>query len=233
MHVAIIMDGNGRWATNRGLPRVMGHRRGVKAVEDIVKFAPSIGIDVITLYAFSTENWKRPAKEVETLFRLFKFFFVQKAQEFKRLGFKVCFIGSRVGLPAAITQTMDHVSDLTQDCQRMTVNIAINYGGQAEILDATKIIAQQVADGTLSVDDIDETAFSNATHLAHCAAPDLIVRTGGDVRLSNFLLWHVAYSELSFSDTLWPDYTPAELSAVVNDFAGKDRRFGGLTKKAV
>lgn len=233
MHVAIIMDGNGRWATQRGLPRVMGHRRGVKTVEEIVRHSPDLGIKTLTLYAFSTENWRRPPKEVDVLFRLFKFFFVQKAQELKKENVKVCFIGSRVGLAPAVLKTMDHVSDLTKDCTRLTLNIAINYGGQSEIIDATKDIAKRVASGEISVDDIDEKMFSKSTHMAHCSAPDLIIRTGGDVRLSNFLLWHAAYSEMSFMNVLWPDFTAHDLDVAIADFSGKERRFGGLVKKAV
>lgn len=233
MHVAIIMDGNGRWATNKGLPRVMGHRRGVKTVEDIVRHAPDVGITVLTLYAFSTENWKRPPKEVDTLFRLFKFFFVQKAQELKKENVRVCFIGSRQGLAKSVVKTMDYVSELTKDCTRLTLNIAINYGGQAEILEATKALARQVAAGDIDADDINEQMFTGATHLAHCDAPDVIVRTGGDMRISNFLLWHAAYSELFFTDVLWPDFKPENLDDILASFELKERRFGGLVQKAV
>lgn len=226
MHVALILDGNGRWATNRGLPRVFGHRAGVLRVEECVRIAPDIGITDLTLYAFSTENWRRPAREVNALFALLKLYFTRKAQELASEGVRVRFIGRRADLHRSVVATMERVEALTQNGKRLNLNIAVDYGGRDEILRVMRVAADMVRDGAMTSAEIDEDFVTRHSDLAASGQPDLVIRTGGDQRISNFLLWHIAYSELEFVDALWPDFTAAALEKIIANFGNRERRFG-------
>lgn len=228
MHVAIIMDGNGRWAESRGSSRIKGHKEGAKRVEDIVKHASKIGIKTLTLYAFSTENWERPSLEIETLFQLIKLYLRKKVRILKVENVKINFIGRRDQLPKSVVAEMHNSEDATQNCTGLKLNIAVDYGGRDEILRAVnQFIAKNV--GGLQ---IDEASLKKYSDLKDQPDPDLIIRTGGDQRLSNFMLWHAAYSELSFVDTLWPDFFTGDLDLVLTNFGTRTRRFGKVTQVA-
>ena len=229
MHIAIIMDGNGRWAQKQELPRTMGHRAGVLAVEECVRAAANLNVTDLTLYAFSTENWRRPRPEISALFRLFNGYFKNKASELKKEGVSVRFIGRRDKLSKAVLKTMHEVETLTKDGVRLILNIGIDYGGRDEILRATNKLIDGVLRRKILPSDIDEDLFSKYTDLPfNRADPDLIIRTGGDRRLSNFMLWHAAYSEIEFTDTLWPDFDKSHLAASIESLKIRNRRFGGL-----
>ena len=229
MHVAIIMDGNGRWAQNKNLPRTLGHRAGVLAVEECVRSAAHLNVTDLTLYAFSTENWKRPRPEISALFRLFNGYFKNKAHELRQEGVSVHFIGRRDKLSKAVLKTMHEVETLTEGGTRLFLNIGIDYGGRDEILRATNKLVDGVLAGKISKDEIDENLFKNYTDLsAGRSDPDLIIRTGGEHRLSNFMLWHAAYSEIEFSDVLWPDFDEQHLKKSIIRLNTRNRRYGGL-----
>ena len=227
MHVAIIMDGNGRWAKRQGLPRAFGHRAGAHRVEECVRAAPSIGISSMTLYAFSTENWKRPKYEITAIFRLFRVFFRRKAEELKSENVRVRFIGRRDNLSQQVLETVNWVENLTSDCTGLNLNIAIDYGGRNELVRIIEKVVADSAAGTLC-SPIDEQAITARSDLPLGPPPDLIIRTGGDRRISNFLLWHIAYSELDFVDKLWPDFSDNDLGAAVDRFRARSRRYGGV-----
>ena len=233
MHIAIIMDGNGRWAQKQGLLRTLGHRAGVLAVEECVRAAANLNVTDLTLYAFSTENWRRPRPEISALFRLFNGYFKKKASELKKEGVSVRFIGRRDKLSKAVLKTMHEVETLTKDGVRLILNIGIDYGGRDEILRATNKLIDGVLRRKILPSDIDEDLFSKYTDLPfNRADPDLIIRTGGDRRLSNFMLWHAAYSEIEFSDTLWPDFEHNHLARSIERLNSRSRRFGGLVNSA-
>lgn len=231
MHVAIIMDGNGRWATDRGLPRVFGHRAGVKRVEETVRAAPDLGISALTLYAFSTENWKRPDREVNALFTLLRVYFNRKAQELFAEGVRVRFIGNRDRLSRNVVQTMTMVEELTAPCTRLMLNIAVDYGGRDEMLRVMRGLVAQAAAGEIAPADVNDEQVRALSDLADMPEPDLLIRTGGERRLSNFLLWHLAYSELDFLPMLWPDFTTTDLGDALERFRGRERRYGGVVRK--
>ena len=229
MHIAIIMDGNGRWAQKQGLLRTLGHRAGVLAVEECVRAAAYLNVTDLTLYAFSTENWRRPRPEISALFRLFNGYFKNKARELKDEGVSVRFVGRRDKLSKAVLKTMTEVETLTKGGDRLILNIGIDYGGRDEILRATNKLIDGVLRRKILPSDIDEDLFSKYTDLPfNRADPDLIIRTGGDRRLSNFMLWHAAYSEIEFSDALWPDFDKSHLAASIESLKIRNRRFGGL-----
>ena len=229
MHIAIIMDGNGRWAQEQGLPRAMGHRAGVLSVEECVRSAANLNVTDLTLYAFSTENWKRPRPEISALFRLFNWYFKNKARELKKEGVSVRFIGRRDKLSKAVLKTMYEVETLTQGGDRLILNIGIDYGGRDEILRTTNKLIDGVLKRKILPSNIDEDLFSQYTDLPiNRRDPDLIIRTGGDRRLSNFMLWHAAYSEIEFTDTLWPDFDRTHLAKSIEGLNSRNRRFGGL-----
>ena len=229
MHIAIIMDGNGRWAQKQELPRTMGHRAGVLAVEECVRAAANLNVTDLTLYAFSTENWRRPRPEISALFRLFNGYFKNKARELKDEGVSVRFIGRRDKLSKAVLKTMNEVETLTKGGDRLILNIGIDYGGRDEILRATNKLIDGVLKRKILPSDIDEDLFFKYTDLPFNRADlDLIIRTGGDRRLSNFMLWHAAYSEFEFTDTLWPDFDKSHLAASIESLKIRNRRFGGL-----
>lgn len=208
--------------------RVVGHRAGVLRVEECVRIAPDIGITDLTLFAFSTENWERPAREVNALFGLLKFYFTSKAKELAQENVRVRFIGRRADLHPSVVRTMETVEAVTANGTKLNLNIAVDYGGRDEIVRVMRIAADRVRDGTMASADIDEAFVVRHSDLAVSGPPDLVIRTGGDRRISNFLLWHIAYSELEFVDALWPDFTAPALQTIVGRFAGRARRFGRI-----
>ena len=227
-HVAIIMDGNGRWAKARGLPRVAGHRRGADAVRRVVRSAGELGIPVLTLFAFSTENWTRPANEVSDLMGLLRHYLRNELEELHKNGARLKVIGNREGLAADIVRDISDAETRTRSNSRIDVNICINYGARAEILRATRNLARQVAAGELSVDRIDEDLFERELLTAGVPDPDLLIRTSGEQRISNFMLWQCAYAELVFVDTLWPDFGKEHLEQAIAEFRRRERRYGGV-----
>lgn len=231
-HVAIIMDGNGRWARDRGLPRGAGHRRGVETLRQIVKDAAELGLECMTLYSFSSENWKRPADEVADLLGLLRHFIRKDLAELHQNNLRVRVIGGRDNLPDDIGRMITDAERLTQKNSGMTVVIAFNYGSKDEIARAARRIAEDVAAGTLSLSEIDSDAVDARLDTADLPALDLMIRTGGEYRLSNFLLWQAAYAELVFTPVFWPAFTRGDLEAALATFAGRQRRFGGLRHEA-
>lgn len=227
-HVAIIMDGNGRWAKARGLPRVAGHRRGADAVRRVVRGAGELGIPVLTLFAFSTENWTRPADEVSDLMGLLRHYLRNELEELHKNGARLRVIGNRDGLAADIVRDIADAENLTRNNSRIDVNICINYGSRDEILRATRSLARQVAAGALEADRIDANLFERELLTAGVPDPDLLIRTSGEQRISNFLLWQCAYSELVFVDTLWPDFGKDDLERAISEFRRRERRYGGV-----
>jgi len=222
MHVAIIMDGNGRWAKERGLPRIEGHRKGAEKAEKVVEWAADLNIDYITLYAFSTENWKRPWDEVKFLFTLFVDFIKKRVNRMKDEGVKVKIMGRREGLPQEILDVWDWVEEETKNEERITLVIAFNYGGRAEILDAVNKIIKG------KIDVVDEKTFRKYLYIPELPDPDLVIRTSGEMRISNFLLWQIAYSELIFVKKYWPDFDKEDLKFALEEFSRRQRRFGGI-----
>jgi undecaprenyl diphosphate synthase len=227
-HVAIIMDGNGRWAKARGLPRVAGHRRGADAVRRVVRGAGELGIPVLTLFAFSTENWARPADEVADLMGLLRHYLRNELEELRKNGARLRVIGNRDGLAADIVRDIADAEKTTSANARIDVNICINYGARDEILRATRRMAQKVASGEITVDGIDQNSFERELLTAGLPDPDLLIRTSGEQRISNFLLWQCAYSELVFVDTLWPDFGKEHLERAIVEFRRRERRYGGV-----
>ncbi len=227
-HIGIIMDGNGRWAKKRGLPRSAGHREGAKTLEKITRFAGDIGIKYITYYAFSTENWKRPTKEVESLMKLM----VMYLDDYKRLlggeDIRIRIIGKREGLSEEILEKINIVEENTKHNSKITMNIAVNYGGREDILNAVKTIATKVEKGDLHPEDITEAEISDNLYTEYMPDPDLIIRPSGELRLSNFLIWQCAYSEFWFSDINWPDFTKDDFLKAISDFQKRNRRYGGV-----
>lgn len=231
-HVAIIMDGNGRWAAQRGLPRAEGHRRGVEALRRTVKAAADLGIRYLTIYSFSSENWRRPAAEVADLMGLLKLFVRRDLAELHRTNVRVRIIGCRDALAPDIRALLNEAEALTQANTGLTLVVAFNYGARDEILRAVKALAGEVAAGRLSAEDIDLDAIGSRLDTAGIPDPDLVIRTSGEQRLSNFLLWQSAYAEFVFTPVLWPDFDRAALEAAVLEFQQRDRRFGGLSVRA-
>jgi undecaprenyl diphosphate synthase len=227
-HVAIIMDGNGRWATNRGWPRLVGHRKGAERVKEIVRAAPDLGIKWLTIYAFSTENWKRSTEEVLGLMRIFARYIEREADRLAAEGVRMRFIGDRSRLEPKLQRLMAGIETRTAGLTRLNLTVAINYGGRDEILRAMRAIAQQVAAGKLAPEAIDEALFTARLDTHDLPDPDLVIRTSGETRTSNFLPWQAAYAEYEFTQTLWPDFTPAELDEILSRFGNRERRFGGV-----
>ncbi|GHD67935.1 ditrans,polycis-undecaprenyl-diphosphate synthase ((2E,6E)-farnesyl-diphosphate specific) [Luteimonas padinae] len=225
-HVAIIMDGNGRWAARRRRPRMIGHRAGARAVNLCIDFCLERGVAALTLFAFSSENWGRPADEVGALMKLFLNALDREVAELHRRGVRVRFIGERGRFDAGIVARMDAAEALTAGNRRLTLAIAASYGGRQDIAAAARALAVEVAEGRLRPADIDEAAIARHVALSDLPPPDLFIRTGGDVRISNFLLWQLAYTELWFTDVLWPDLDRATLQQALDDFASRERRFG-------
>ncbi len=227
LHVAIILDGNGRWARARGLPRIAGHRRGAEAVRAVLRGCPGLGIRYLTIYAFSSENWKRPAAEVEDLMELLGFYLRRELDELRRSGVRINFIGDRTRLSPEIVRLIGEAEDTTRRNQEVVFTIALNYGGRQEILDAARRLAEQVRDGRLEADDISEEVFERHLQTRSLPDPDLVIRTSGEQRLSNFLLWQSAYTEFVFVPALWPDFTVDHLARAIGEFQRRERRYGG------
>ena len=227
-HVAVIMDGNGRWATQRGYPRVAGHREGVKAVRSTVRAATRLPLRYLTLYAFSTENWSRPKDEVSTLMMLLERSIRGELPEMMERNVRLRVIGRTEGVPLPVLRGIDYVVGQTARNTGLNLLMAFNYGGRDELLDAFRTLARQVAAGELKPDDIDESHVSRALYTSDVPDPDLLIRTSGEMRVSNFLLWQIAYTELWVTPTFWPDFGPADLYRAIADFQGRTRRFGGV-----
>ncbi len=222
------MDGNGRWAVRQGQPRTYGHHRGVDRVREMVKTAPGLGIGVLTLFAFSTENWRRPDYEVSVLMRLFKRYIVREVDELDRAGVRVSFIGEREALPADLQRVMGQMEQRTAANDRLLVQVALNYGARREIVRAVQKLSAEVGDGRLTPGQIDEARLSAALDTGGVPDPDLVIRTSGEVRVSNFLLWQAAYAEFAFVEECWPDFTAERFADVVAGFSRRDRRFGAV-----
>jgi undecaprenyl diphosphate synthase len=231
-HVAIIMDGNGRWAALRGLPRIEGHRRGVEAVRGAVRSAAEFGIRYLTIYSFSTENWRRPAQEVADLMMLLKRFIRNDLAELHANNIRVRIIGDREGLTPDIGSLLQEAEELTRDNSGLVLVVAFNYGGRQEIARAVRAIAREVKKGRLDPEAIDTGTIERALDTDGIPDPDLVIRTSGEQRLSNFLPWQSAYSEFVFLPGFWPDFDHAAFKAAVNQYVGRERRFGGLSAKA-
>ncbi|HEY5516964.1 MAG TPA: isoprenyl transferase [Coriobacteriia bacterium] len=227
-HVAVIMDGNGRWAAKRGLPRVAGHRAGAKAIEEAIASAIECGVRYLTLYSFSTENWSRPRDEVSALMGLFVEVLSAKMPDLTSQGVRVRVIGRLGEMPARTAKAFRDAMRRTAGNDVLDLVIALNYGGRAELADAARSIAVEVAAGTLKPGDVDEAAVAGRLYTAGLPDPDLLIRTSGEMRVSNFLLWQIAYSEIAVTDTLWPDFGRDDLLEAVVDYQGRERRFGGL-----
>ena len=227
-HVAIIMDGNGRWATRKGLPRVAGHREGVKAARAIVRAGDAMGLRFLTLYAFSTENWNRPEDEVTTLMRLLEESIYRELPELMERNVRLRVIGRTRGVPLPVRRGIDHVVHETRMNTGLTLLMAFNYGGRNELLDAFRALARRVRAGELAPEDIGEAHVSGALYTDGIPDPDLLIRTSGEMRISNFLLWQIAYTELWMTPTFWPDFGPSDLYRAVADFQQRSRRFGGV-----
>src|SRR5690348_14330128 len=230
-HVAIIMDGNGRWAAARGLPRVEGHRRGVEAVRRTVRAAGDIGIEIVTIFSFSAENWTRPLSEIGELMGLLRRFIRNDLAELHRARVRVRIIGEREGLEPDIARLLTEAEELTKHNDKLTLVVAFNYGARQEIVRAARKLAEQVAAGTLKPSDIDAENLGFSLDAPDLPDPDLIIRTSGEQRLSNFLLWQSAYSELVFVPTYWPDFDRAALESAIREYQQRERRFGGLVAK--
>ncbi|MEO3414242.1 isoprenyl transferase [Roseovarius sp. CAU 1744] len=228
-HVAIIMDGNGRWAQARGRPRLFGHHAGARRVREIVESCPELGVRYLTIFAFSTENWKRTQTEVAGLMNLFRRYIMKEMQEFVKSNVRVRFIGDRLRLDAKLRVLMDEAETMTNQCTGINLTIALNYGGRDEVSRATKRLAQDVASGRLDPKDVDEETLPKYLDTCVLPDPDLVIRTSGEARISNFLLWQSAYSEYEFIDTLWPDFTKDVFRNLLEGYGTRERRFGALT----
>lgn len=226
-HIGIIMDGNGRWAKKRLLPRNMGHKKGAEVFQDITRYCNELGLESVTFYAFSTENWKRPAEEVNGIMSLLKEYLV-KAFDYEKENNRVIFLGDKSAFSGELLELMLDIEEKTKDRTGMTLNIALNYGARNEIVTATKNIAQMVKNGEIDVEDINEQLFSDNLYTKGQPDPDFILRPSGEKRISNFLLWQIAYSEFVYMDVLWPDFTRKDLDDAIIEFNRRNRRFGGV-----
>ncbi|WP_104019064.1 polyprenyl diphosphate synthase [Roseovarius nitratireducens] len=227
-HVAIIMDGNGRWAQSRGRPRLFGHHAGARRVREIVAACPDLGVEYLTIFAFSTENWKRTQTEVAGLMSLFRRYIIKEMQEFVREDVRVRFIGDRYRLEPGLRALMEETEEMTAHCTRLNLTIAINYGGRDEVARAMRRLARDVAEGRLDPDTVDEQTLPRYLDTRVLPDPDLVIRTSGEARISNFLLWQSAYAEYEFIDTLWPDFTRDIFTGVLAQYGARSRRFGAV-----
>ena len=229
-HIAVIMDGNGRWAQKQGLPRVEGHRRGVASVRQTVEECARLGIDQLTLYCLSSENWKRPQSELDFLMHLLEQYMIEERSTIMEQNIVVRIIGRRDGIPDRVLGEMDKTIQMSADNTGTRICLAINYGGRGEMVDAVRRIAEEVSDGTLSPSNIGEQCLSDHLYTAGMPDPDLLIRTAGEMRISNFLLWQISYAELWVTDLCWPEFHEPDLHDAIRDFASRDRRFGGLNQ---
>jgi len=225
-HIAIIMDGNGRWAEARGLPRIAGHRSGAEAARRAVTAAAELGVPYLTLFGFSSENWKRSSEEIQDLMGLLRHYLRAEVAELHRKGARLKVIGDLGRLAPDILSLIEHAEEVTRDNTRITVTMALSYGGRAEIVAAVRAIAEKAASGSLAAELVDEECLSRHLFTAELPDPDLLIRTSGEQRISNFLLWQSAYSELVFLKTLWPDFSKRDLELAIDEFCGRERRYG-------
>lgn len=225
-HVAIIMDGNGRWAKQRGHERVKGHEAGAENVREIVTHCARLGVEALTLYSFSTENWNRPLEEIAHLMRLYVHYLIRERGEIMDNDIRLIQVGRRQGLPDEVLRELDETANVSRNNQGMKLCLALNYSSRVEIVDAIQSLAARVVAGELRPEDIDEQAVSDALYTAEVPDPDLLIRTAGEMRISNFLLWQISYAELYVTDTLWPDFHVADLNDAFHAFAKRERRFG-------
>ena len=229
-HVAIIMDGNGRWARRRGLPRVAGHRQGVASVRTVIEECCRLGIGQLTLYCLSSENWKRPRRELEFLMQLLRQYVIEERREIMEQDIRFTTIGRREGIPSRVLCEVDRTIEMSQGNRGTVLCLAVNYGGRSEIVDAVQSIAREVQVGSCKADEIDEATISAHLYTAGMPDPDLVIRTAGEMRVSNFLLWQISYAELWVTPVCWPDFREAHLHQALRDFANRERRFGGLDR---
>ena len=227
-HVAIIMDGNGRWAQARGKPRLFGHHAGARRVREIVEACPELGVKYLTIFAFSTENWKRTQAEVSGLMKLFKRYLMSETKQLVEAGVRVRFIGDRIRLDETLVALMDELELLTCDNDLIHLTVALNYGGRDEVARATKRLCREVAAGTIDPESVDAETLARFLDTYVLPDPDLVIRTSGEARISNFLLWQSAYSEYEFIDTLWPDFTRDEFAKVLSGYSNRERRYGAV-----
>jgi undecaprenyl diphosphate synthase len=232
-HIAIIMDGNGRWARQRNFPRILGHKAGINSVRTVVEACAQLGIEALTLYAFSVENWKRPRHEIEGLWRLLRYYLRRELPSLMRNDIQLVAIGRIESLPAAAQEELQNAIEKTSSNRGMRLNLAVNYGGRTELVDAVNAILDNARlEGNLDAIEITEEAISEHLYTAGLKDPDLLIRTSGEMRLSNFLLWQIAYSELYVTETLWPDFARTDLLEAITEYQNRDRRFGGLPRTA-
>ena len=227
-HIAIIMDGNGRWAQSRGLPRVEGHRRGANSVRRVSEACRELGVGYLTLYCFSHENWKRPKDELSFLMGLLKTYLIQERPTLLKNDIRLTIIGRREGIPSEVLEEMDRSVELSKRGKSLTLCLAINYGSRQEIVDAIRSVAHRVSAGEVQPEQIDERCIAEKLYTGGMPDPDLLIRTSGEMRISNFLLWQISYSELWITEKAWPDFDKADLEQAIRDFNKRDRRFGGL-----
>lgn len=228
-HVAIVMDGNGRWATSRGLPRAEGHRRGAEAARRAVDAAKEMGIRYVTLFTFSSENWNRPQSEIDDLMELMRHYLKRETAEMHKSGTRLRVIGERERLPADIVALIENAESVTKDNASMTVVIALSYGGRQDIVHAARKVARMAAAGDIKAEEVNEASFAPLLMTSDIPDPDLMIRTSGESRISNFLLWQLAYAEMFFSPVLWPDFDKKDMQEAVASYAARERRFGGLS----
>jgi undecaprenyl diphosphate synthase len=227
LHVALIMDGNGRWAKKHRLPKIAGHRAGAKSVREVIEAAKELGVKVLTLYTFSTENWKRPKEEIDALFGLLHDYLDKEEAKLNANNIKFTVIGDIEAMPGSVRGRVKKVMDSTAGNTSLTLNLALNYGGRPEIIHAVRDVVRDVCAGKVDPDKIDEGLFSNYLYTAGLPDPDLVIRTSGECRVSNFLLWQIAYSELYITNKLWPDFGKSDFKAAISEYQRRERRFGG------
>jgi undecaprenyl diphosphate synthase len=227
-HIAIIMDGNGRWAAKRGLPRIAGHRQGVHSVRRVVEECCRLGVECLTLYCLSSENWKRPKSELDQLMRLFRQYLIQERPTMMRQNVRLRIIGRRTGLPEDVIQEMDAAIEETSSNTGTILCLAVNYGGRGEIVDAVQSLLKLLAAGELDAEKVDEAALAEHLYTQGLPDPDLLIRTAGEQRISNFLLWQVSYAEIHVTERLWPEFAESDLQSAIADFSRRERRYGGV-----
>ncbi|MDZ4659053.1 MAG: isoprenyl transferase [Bythopirellula sp.] len=227
-HVAIIMDGNGRWAERRSLPRIEGHRLGVETVRKVTEECANLGLEQLTLYCLSSENWKRPQQEIDFLMHLLEQYMIEERKTIMDNNLRVRMVGRRTNIPEQVLRELDRTVEMSRQNSGMWLNLAINYGSRAELVDAMQQIGHKVASGELLPSQIDEALISAHLYTAGCADPDLLIRTAGEMRISNFLLWQISYAEIWVTEKCWPEFTEATLHEAIADFASRNRKFGGL-----
>lgn len=226
-HVAIIMDGNGRWAEKKGLPKIAGHRAGIKSVEEAIEGAKELGVKILTLYTFSTENWKRPKYEINALFKLLENYIDKELDLFDKNDIRLSVIGRTEGLPQVVQEKLIKAIDRTKDNKALILNMALNYGSRQEIVDAVRKILKDYEKGLVSIESIDEKTFGDYLYTKCMPDPDLLIRTSGEMRVSNFLLWQISYAEIYVTKKLWPDFRKNDFKRAIREYSVRDRRYGG------